>query len=753
MNVRLHITGAASLALAVVLVGACVAPPSDSSSSDEAPVGAASSALHVRADGLLPGMKAWRGGKQITANPVCANPQLSYFGGPVIQTPVIVPVFWNSTVNASVQASLPQFYADVTVSSYWPWLEEYDTVGRTPGTNQAILAGKALPGVVIAPLQCNPGGNNCALTDAQLQAELARQITLGVLPAPVLDCTGNVETIYMVHFPANVSLRGPGNIRSCANGGFGGFCAYHNTGTVGPTATPLIYGVVMDHFTGGCATGCGADGNALDDTTDTASHELVEAATDPDVGLDTQTAYAFPAGWGDNNNCGEVADICDDGSAGDTITVSGRSWRVQQSWSNAQHRCTSSGTPPAVCAGTTVTGCRKCSCGDDGAACGGARPVCETNAANVLFGACEACTSTHEICANGTCLQSTTPAQDDICSCTPATTCPAGDDCGSVSDGCGGMITCGACTLPATCGGAGNPNQCGCTPATTCPAGDDCGVVPDLCGGVVSCGTCTAPATCGGGTPSDPNRCGCTPLTACPAGDVCGLLPDGCGAMLSCGACQGTEMCVANQCVPMTTAASSSSSIAASSSAATGTGGASSSSATGAGGASSSSATGAGGASSSSATGAGGASSSSATGAGGASSSSATSAGGASSSSATGAGGASSSSATSAGGASSSSATGAGGASSSSAAVGSGGALAGSSSSSSAASSASSGAGEGGSTGADGATGGSDLGGGCGCEVAGAPRTSTSALAALGLLALAALRRRRHARAADAASS
>src|ERR1035438_3048466 len=98
----------------------------------------------------------------------------------------------------------------------------------------------------------------------------------------------------------------------------------------------------MDEFTAACKTGCGSNATALENSTDTASHELAEAVTDPDIGLDTGTQYQAPAGWGDNNNgCGEIGDICDTGGAGDTITVSGRSWAVQELWSNKQGKCTS----------------------------------------------------------------------------------------------------------------------------------------------------------------------------------------------------------------------------------------------------------------------------------------------------------------------------------------------------------------------------------------------------------------------------
>jgi hypothetical protein len=557
----------AGAALGSILIAAC--GPLDSSAppdpvEETAGAAAADTAPYtgpLRADGLMPGMVPFRSGPKITSTPICASPQLSYFGGPILQSPAIVAVFWTGSVNATLQANIGQFYSDVTVSSYWSWLHEYDTVGLTPGTNQAFLPGTFAGNFTIAPLKCAPGGNNCHLNDNDLQAELTRQINLGVLPAPTLDCTGNAQTIYMIDLPPNISLSAPGGSgNSCVANGF---CAYHFTGTYGPSNIPLIYGVHMDVFSGPCASGCRVNPTALGDATSLHAHELTEAVTDPDVGLDVQANYAYPAGWGDNfNNCGEIADICADGNPGDTFTVAGRTWVVQQLWSNQQNKCTSTGPASTICSGTTTTGCRRCSCGDDGQGCSGAHPVCETSSSNVLHGACEQCTATSGTCPGGTCQQSTTPAQDDLCvgSCVPLTTCPAGDNCGVVGDGCGGTITCGSCTAPQSCGGGGVPNHCGCAPLTTCPAGDNCGTVPNGCGGTITCGSCTAPQVCGGGTPGNPNKCGCTPATTCPAGDNCGTVPNGCGGTINCGSCMPPQTCGTptnpNQCggcVPLTT--------------------------------------------------------------------------------------------------------------------------------------------------------------------------------------------------------
>jgi hypothetical protein len=130
--------------------------------------------------------------------------------------------------------------------------------------------------------------------------------------------------------------------------------------------------------------------------------------------------------------------------------------------------------------------------------------------------------------------------------CTKSSCASAGATCGSISDGCGGLLTCGTCVAPESCGGGGIANQCGnnCT-RTTCGAqGANCGVIADGCGGILDCGTCTSPATCGGG--GTPNVCGspaCTPKTCAKAGAQCGYISDGCGSVLECGACVSPAVC------------------------------------------------------------------------------------------------------------------------------------------------------------------------------------------------------------------
>ncbi len=87
-------------------------------------------------------------------------------------------------------------------------------------------------------------------------------------------------------------------------------------------------------------------------------------------------------------------------------------------------------------------------------------------------------------------------SDSDCSSCTPTTCAAQGKDCGTISNSCGGTLSCGSCTAPETCGGGGSANVCGCTPTTCAAQGKDCGSISDGCGSTLNCGSCTASQTC-----------------------------------------------------------------------------------------------------------------------------------------------------------------------------------------------------------------------------------------------------------------
>jgi hypothetical protein len=117
----------------------------------------------------------------------------------------------------------------------------------------------------------------------------------------------------------------------------------------------------------------------------------------------------------------------------------------------------------------------------------------------------------------------------------PLKSCAAtGASCGSVSDGMGGVLDCGACPAGLTCGGGGADGVCGCTPLTCETAGAQCGTVSDGCGGTLDCGGCPTGLVCGGS--GKPGQCApaCTPRRRC-GRFSCGTFDDGCGGTYCCG--------------------------------------------------------------------------------------------------------------------------------------------------------------------------------------------------------------------------
>ncbi len=133
--------------------------------------------------------------------------------------------------------------------------------------------------------------------------------------------------------------------------------------------------------------------------------------------------------------------------------------------------------------------------------------------------------------------------------CVPQTCSQLGVSCGPAADGCGGLLSCGTCTSPQSCGGNGVSGVCGtppstCAPTTCASLGMNCGPASDSCGGLLSCGSCTAPKTCGGGGIA--GACGpaaCVPKTCAQLGKNCGPVSDGCGGLLSCGSCNWPQTC------------------------------------------------------------------------------------------------------------------------------------------------------------------------------------------------------------------
>jgi hypothetical protein len=148
---------------------------------------------------------------------------------------------------------------------------------------------------------------------------------------------------------------------------------------------------------------------------------------------------------------------------------------------------------------------------DSSAGCAAGQSLCNGQCVSLgtmqNCGQCGLSCAATEMCQAGACV----PAGQDAgtSSCVPNTCAGLGYGCGPTGDGCGGLLDCGSCTTPATCGGGGY-SQCGvgtgCIPMTCAQLGIACGPAGDGCGGLLQCPSCSAPMTCGGG--GTPGQCG-----------------------------------------------------------------------------------------------------------------------------------------------------------------------------------------------------------------------------------------------------
>jgi Bacterial Ig domain len=264
---------------------------------------------------------------------------LQYLGGRQLSNVKVYAVYWNTGVPADLQSGLGAFYKGVTDSPYLDWLYEYGT------STSAGIAQYPGRGVFAGAYTITPAGNTSkALNDSDFGAELDRQIGAGNLPPP------DANTLYMLHFPPGYSITDASGYQSCVD-----YCAYHSTWSHG--GSPASYGVIPDQTTAlsatsSCASGCGKNATVLQNTTETAAHELMEAITDADVGLAVGSGCPPQLAWydvGSASDCGktsqgETGDMCNGDS--DTITsdYDGATYTVQQIFSASAQLCVSRST-------------------------------------------------------------------------------------------------------------------------------------------------------------------------------------------------------------------------------------------------------------------------------------------------------------------------------------------------------------------------------------------------------------------------
>ncbi len=224
-------------------------------------------------------------------------PQIPFNGGSVINSPRVITLSFPKYQDGGFGVS---GYADWIVGSSWL---------QTVGADYGVGLGTHVKDFVFpsaAPAQVN---------DSEIQQVLASWIADGGIPP------STASSIYLIYYPVSTTITMSGGV-SCQS--FGG---YHDQFALS-NGTPVTYGVI--------ATCQGGNGNPnYGEAAITTSHELVEAATDPDPqGLFGNPGYRFndqTLAWTDTFS--EAADLCE-GSTG----IYDSNYAAQRIWSNSVAR-------------------------------------------------------------------------------------------------------------------------------------------------------------------------------------------------------------------------------------------------------------------------------------------------------------------------------------------------------------------------------------------------------------------------------
>jgi hypothetical protein len=531
----------------VLVLGLAVA------SSCSQPTGSRVLPTHVLASSIQT-VSGSRGGTGGGAGPTVfgSDDKLVYYGGRVISNVHVVMVEWTDGVDSGIAAALPGFFGALVTSPYFAWLAEYGTVGLKgagdglPGSNQTIGFGTvdtsgSGPGgaYVITPMTTS----STTVTNGDIGEELADQLDAGSLPVPELDAAGNCNSLYVFDFPPNYTVM-LGGSESCKS-----FCGYHYTIQYGSGFLSVPYAVLMDTSSSSpCHVGCGGSSDYVANSTSVHSHELVEATTDMEVGLNI-TSSGRPLAWYDSSDPmpfgGESADICD----AEQSVVSG--YTIQEIWSNAYGECMA--TAPN-CGPTSPPAPAICTpCFESWAApCMDPTPVCDTVTASPAYGWCVGCASDADCglptpicdattnvcraCTSADCSGSTpvcaatTFLRGECVQCTESSQCPSSAPfCTTVDDMCVG------CTGNSDC--SGTTPICSGSTCAACSSDSQC--APDVCDtSSGACVPCNTNAECTSGT-CDTSTHTCT----CDGDAQCKNPAPVCGPSKTCVACQKDSDC------------------------------------------------------------------------------------------------------------------------------------------------------------------------------------------------------------------
>jgi hypothetical protein len=248
-----------------------------------------------------------------------AFPQVPNNGGPTLASPQLVTITFAGYSEAS------------TISSFGDWIVTSDWL-TTVGKDYGVGHGTHVQSVVL------PGPAPAMASDLDTQALLEQNLMSGVLPSAPLDAGagdgGTGGYLYMIVYPSTTTTGSfLGGADSCTYLGGGSFIGgYHWETQSGPYHVP--YAVIPTCTSSGMVEGAA-------DLETSASHEFIEASTDPFPNTNTAWAIIDPNNpWISTD--GEVADMCE----GKITSEAGFS--PQRIWSNTAAMGTGDPCVPAL---------------------------------------------------------------------------------------------------------------------------------------------------------------------------------------------------------------------------------------------------------------------------------------------------------------------------------------------------------------------------------------------------------------------
>jgi hypothetical protein len=226
-------------------------------------------------------------------------PRIVNDGGAILSKPQLVTVTWTTDPN---EKALEDFGDAIGTSSYWKLVGEYG-VGEATSAHVEVSDAPA---------------------STMTEDELASFVADHVAAAPANGWPVNTEqTAYVIYTPPSMQITSNGSDDCDSTDG------YHDETSTSSIAH-IVYAVVME--------ACHDSQDVVSFSTETASHEMIESATDPHwesdlawSGFDSDH-LAWDV-WQEQQD--EIADACEYNTDADYEEVAPFAYGVQRFWSNA----------------------------------------------------------------------------------------------------------------------------------------------------------------------------------------------------------------------------------------------------------------------------------------------------------------------------------------------------------------------------------------------------------------------------------